>query len=261
MNITFKWIGGATWILQIDSVKIACDPVLCSEGHVQDYKYFKTTRLNSPVYNESDFKNVNLWLLTHNHEDHIDSKGFEMIENDSVIISHKSLKSLFKNNIHKHLRFLKRNDESEISVDGVNINVKAVPAVHAKKSFLGNMVGNGNGYILEITRSILIYRIYITGDSVYNKKLKKNVGYANIDLIIANSGSAMAGRSLLSRIIGRITNNTGDIKKMNTDLNPGMIIPVHWGTFSHYSEIITDDSFKGYDNIKIINPGEIIELF
>ena len=27
-EITFKWVGAATWVLTIDGVKIGCDPVL-----------------------------------------------------------------------------------------------------------------------------------------------------------------------------------------------------------------------------------------
>lgn len=261
MNITFKWIGGATWILQIDNIKIACDPVLCPEGHIQDYKFFKTKRLNNPVYEESDFKNVNLWLLTHNHEDHIDKKGLEVIERDSVIISHKSTKSLFNKNEYNDMRFLDGNEETVISDHDISIKVKAVHAVHAKKSFLGSLVGNGNGYILEITKSLLIYRIYVTGDSVYTKKIKQKIGSAYLDLIIANAGAAMAGKSFISRIIGRITNNISDIKKISRDLLPGMLIPVHWGTFSHYNEDITPGSFDSCSNIKVPHPGESITVF
>jgi N-acyl-phosphatidylethanolamine-hydrolysing phospholipase D len=117
MKISFKWIGGATWILQIDNLKIACDPVLCEEGHIQDYKYFKTKRLNNPVYDKADFKNINLWLLTHNHEDHIDPPGFKMINKDSAIISHIGCRRYFRNDIFKDLRFLSWNEESEISFD------------------------------------------------------------------------------------------------------------------------------------------------
>jgi L-ascorbate metabolism protein UlaG (beta-lactamase superfamily) len=260
MNITFKWIGGATWILQVNDIKIACDPVLCPEGHIQDYKFFKTERLNNPVYDGSDFKNVNLWLLTHNHEDHIDKYGMQMIEKDSVIISHKGLESLFNKNKYTGLKFLNWGEETEISANDINIKIRAVPAVHAKNILPGIAVGNGNGYLLEITWRVLLFRIYVTGDAVYNKKIVKHIGNANIDLIISNAGSAMAGKSFMSRVIGRITNNISDIKKMNSDLKPEMLIPVHWGTFSHYTEILTPDSFNKSGNIKVLNPGETINL-
>ncbi len=260
MKIKFKWIGGATWILQIDNLKIACDPVLCSAGTIQDYKYFKTKRLNNPVYDESDFKNVNLWLLTHNHEDHIDKTGFEKINRDSVIISHKSLRTLFNKDLFTGLRFLTRDQVSEFSFEDFNIKVKALPAIHARRKLLGRAVGNGNGYLLDITGKGFQYRVFITGDSVYSKSIIKNIGTSKIDLIIANAGSAMVGRSFMSHIIGRITNSISDIKKMNSDLKPVILIPVHWGTFSHYSEMISPQSFDDCDNVKIVNVGEKVDL-
>ena len=51
MEMTFTWIGGATWILKIQNVlRIACDPVLCPAGTIQYYGFFSSTRLNEPVF-------------------------------------------------------------------------------------------------------------------------------------------------------------------------------------------------------------------
>ncbi|MCU0849558.1 MAG: MBL fold metallo-hydrolase [Spirochaetes bacterium] len=260
MNISFKWIGGATWILRVDDVKIACDPVLCPEGHVQDYKYFKTKRLNSPVYDESDFKNINLWLLTHNHEDHLDKYGFKMIDRESAVVSHKSLKPYFRDDKFKNVTYLGWNEESNFSSGGVSFSIRAVPAIHAKKKFFSGKIGNGNGYVLCIGRDDFKYNIYITGDSVFNRGIKTYFRNTDLDLIIVNAGSAMLGKSFLSSVIGRITDNIGDIIKMNAVLKPKSMIPVHWGTFSHYSEKITPGSFDKHDNIKILNAGESIVL-
>ncbi|MFA5063836.1 MAG: MBL fold metallo-hydrolase [Dehalococcoidia bacterium] len=260
MKVDFKWIGGATWVLQADSIKIACDPVLCPEGHVQDYKFFKARRLNDPQYNGSDFEDVNLWLLTHNHEDHIDKDGFKLIDKNSTIVAHEGLRAYFTEDIYSDIRFLGWDESSEILADGISIKIKAMPAIHAKKASMGGMIGNGNGYILNIIRDSSRYCIYVTGDSVYNSNVKKHIGTSNIDLIIVNAGSAMVGESPLSRTIGRITNNIRDVIKMNKELNPGTLIPVHWGTFSHYTEKITHGSFSQYHNIKIVNPGESVNI-
>jgi len=260
MHINFKWIGGATWILHFNNYKIACDPVLCPQGHIQDYKYFKTRRLNNPRYTESDFENVNLWLLTHNHEDHFDRYGFKLIEKNSTIIAHKGLRANFKKDIFNDIRFLDWHEDTETFVEGINIKIKTLPAIHARNTLLGNVVGNGNGYLLDIDGDDSKFCIYVTGDSVYNKSIIKYIGTSNIDLVIANAGSAMVGKSFISPIIGRITNNIGDVIQMNADLKPKIIIPVHWGTFSHYRERITHESFNKHDNIKILNAGESINI-
>jgi L-ascorbate metabolism protein UlaG (beta-lactamase superfamily) len=260
MKISFKWIGGATWILRFDNIKIACDPVLCPQGHMQDYKYFKTSRLNDPVYNESDFKDINLWLVTHNHEDHIDSFGFKFIQKNTTVVSHKGCRRYFKNDSFNDVRYLNWNDEEILSIDDINIRIKALTAIHAKRKIFASTVGNGNGYLLEIIKKDFNYIVYITGDSVYDKSIRNHIGNIKPDLIIANAGSAKIGKSLLSLIIGRITNNIHDILRMNRDLIPGKLIPVHWGTFSHYTEIITNETFNKYDNIIFIIPGESLSF-
>jgi L-ascorbate metabolism protein UlaG (beta-lactamase superfamily) len=58
MNIEFKWIGGATWILDVQGLRIACDPVLCPARTVQDYGFFSCKRLNDPVFADNDFENM-----------------------------------------------------------------------------------------------------------------------------------------------------------------------------------------------------------
>ena len=69
MGVIFYWIGGATFILSIGNLNIAVDPVLCTKGIVQDYFWFKSRRIEEPVYNERDFDNIDLCLITHNHKD------------------------------------------------------------------------------------------------------------------------------------------------------------------------------------------------
>ncbi len=260
MKISFKWLGGGTWILHIDDITIACDPVLCPKGHVQDYRYFKTKRLNEPIFNEAELKNVNLWLLTHNHEDHIDKYGIEMINESSAIIAHKSLKPYFKNDKYNNVQILKWNQNTTLSLSGIKITIKAIPAIHAKKQALGKIIGNGNGYFLGIDKDGKKYFIYVTGDSVFSKNIQKYFAGSKIDLIIANAGAAMIGESFLSKIIGRITNNIDDIKNIISELHPKLVIPVHWGTFSHYSETINKNSFINYSNVKLLNVGEAVNL-
>jgi len=260
MKISFKWIGGATWILRVGDFKIACDPVLCPEGHVQDYKYFKTRRLNGPAYDGSDFKDVNLWLLTHDHEDHLDRDGFKMIDKGSAVIAHKSVKRHFSGEKFKNTSYPGWGEESDFSSGGTSFSIRAVPAIHARKKFLGGKIGNGNGYIIKIAGDDFKYNVYVTGDSVFSRGMKKYFKNTDLDLIIVNAGSAMLGKSFLSSVIGRITDNISDIIKMNAALKPKKIIPVHWGTFSHYSEKITPESFDKQDNIRVLSVGESIIL-
>ncbi len=98
MEIIFHWIGGATFILSIGNLTIAVDPVLCKKDTVQDYFWFKSKRIEQPIYTEKDLDNIDLWLITHNHEDHLDSIGFSKISNSSKIISNKNSSKILQEN-------------------------------------------------------------------------------------------------------------------------------------------------------------------
>ena len=72
-----------------------------------------------------------------------------------------------------------------------------------------------------------------------------------------NAGKAKVGSGLLSKLIGRITNCKEDILQLQKYLKPSMIIPVHWGTFSHYSEMLKAEDFSYNDTIKLLTVGEV----
>ncbi len=65
---------------------MAVDPVLCGKGTVQDYFWFKSQRIEQPVYDEKDFEHIDLWLITHNHEDHLDNIGLSKMLNPAEIV-------------------------------------------------------------------------------------------------------------------------------------------------------------------------------
>lgn len=263
MQIKFKWIGGATWVMQIGSIKIACDPVLCPKGHVQDYKFFKSTRLNSPEFKDADFQDIDFWLLTHNHEDHLDQDGFKYIDNESHIIAHPGVKKQFDKEKYTNTHYLKSSQFFEWEGDQFNITISSVPAYHARSPFWAKIVGNGNGYLLKIEKKNTLYSIYVTGDSVFQPHHAEWFHGEKINMIIANAGSAHVQFPPLYKAVGRITNNSEDIKNMADVLQPEVLIPVHWGTFSHYTELLTPDMFKSHKMIQLPDPGEeiIIESF
>ncbi len=258
MKISVKWIGGATWIMKAGPLTIACDPVLCPAGTVQDYRYFKTRRLNDPLYDVSDFSGIDLWLLTHEHEDHIDSEGAEKISAESVIVAHRGLRRLLEKRGLHGCRLLAWGEETRAEFGPLSVTVRAVPAVHAAVPGLGRYIGNGNGYVLKISDNTGALTLYVTGDSVFKKRRIRGVIPEKIDIVIANAGAARVGTGLLGKLIGRITNGSRDICRMAAFFKPKAVIPVHWGTFSHYMEIFPDNINAG--TVRRMNPGDVMEI-
>ena len=253
MKIKFKWIGGATWILSVDHVKIACDPVLCSKGGVQDYGFFKTVRLNDPVYDSGDFENIDLWLLTHNHEDHLDANGLSRIDSKSNIVCHGSVPdSLPYRNSEKKI-ILKWGEIYNYDYGDLKISIKSVPGIHSKIRILSKIISDNNGYVLTCSNKKKTVSFYITGDDVFNEKRLKKFEKNKIDFVIANAGSAHVGYGIFGKLIGRITNNTDDILTMIESLNAKYLFPVHYGTFKHYLESNYDH--LSHESLKIVKPG------
>lgn len=256
METRFKWIGGATWILQVGDIKIACDPVLCPRDTFQDYKFFKTKRLDDPIYTDEDFKGIDFWFLTHDHQDHIDEEGLKKITPDSTIIGHRRVMHYFKGRGFHHRKTLLWSEKVFYTIKNYRVTVRGIPAIHGWNQFFGGLVGDGNGYYISITRGEYKFSVYITGDGVFNPGITEYLTDPDLDLVITNAGAAHAGKGLLGAIIGRITNNRDDIKRLVTVLKPRHVIPVHWGTFSHYRETI-DPGFE--DEVKgavFLNPGD-----
>ena len=234
--------------------------MLCPKGYVQKYPVFKTERLTDPVYNEKDFNNIMIWFLTHNHEDHIDKEGIAVISEKATIIAHPGLRKIIATLKNSDIRFMGEKQETDFTFDTINISITALPAIHAKRKMFGKLIGKGNGYLLKVKDKKSQYKVYITGDSVYRKNTLQFVSESDLDLVITNAGAAKVGKTVLSSIIGRITNNSNDIKAMNAALHPRVLIPVHWGTFSHYDEVLNPRLFINDKNIRIVKVGESVQL-
>ncbi|EFC49705.1 predicted protein [Naegleria gruberi] len=286
---TLRSIGGATFVYKIittgkQDLIIACDPVLCPKGHVQNYGLFKSTRMQEPALEgDADLLDVDLWLLTHGHEDHLDSFGLERILNgkkDSIVIAHPSVEGLMKKVLkQKDLTFGNRNvhwmspaQDLKLEINGFDITLRSVNAFHGSCRKIGAMVGNGNGYLVSISSNGNHHsRFYATGDSIYNednisddyKELSENP----LDFIVTNGGEASMDKkkiigAIATRVIGSITNNSKNIIEMHKKLKARKTLVVHHGTFSHYAEVLEDktSSFDGNDDIEAVFPGETVVI-
>ncbi|VAW17570.1 hypothetical protein MNBD_BACTEROID01-708 [hydrothermal vent metagenome] len=255
MDIIFYWVGGATFILTIGDLNIAVDPVLCNKGTVQDYFWFKSERIEHPVYNEKDFTNIGLWLITHNHEDHLDSIGLSKISNKTSVVSNKNAsKKLQKKGIND-LTILNWRETKRYSLKGYEIEVEAIPAIHGINPLSAFFAGKVNGYYLTISNGKEKVKIYITGDTVYKNRITKALENREVDLLIPNMGAAKQGSWIMT-----LTLDSKMLKRIISKLNPEIVIPVHYGTFEHYKEPIENIRSINDKRIKIVDVGDKIVI-
>lgn len=256
MQINFQWVGGATFVLKIGNLKIACDPVLCEKGMVQDYFWFKSKRLEQAVYDDQTFQNIDLWLITHPHADHLDEKGLLKINDQSRIICNPDSRKKLSESGKRQLIILKWNQITTLKLKEYTIEIQAIPAIHGINPLSAFFAGKVNGYYLKISNNENeTICIYITGDTVYRSKIIRRLKNRKIDLLIPNMGAAKAGTWIMT-----LTLNSKMLQKMIADLNPGTVIPVHYGTFEHYHEPIEKLKELHDKRIQLLLPGEIRKI-
>lgn len=232
-NITFKWIGAATWVLTIDDLKIASDPALCAKDTLQNHRYFKAKRRTNPKLHEDDFKDIDFWLLTHAHEDHIDAYGVTKILPETKIYANSNLKKWLKLIYAKNVDYLKWGMKKTFEKESTKITIEAIPCVHASNYIAAKLAGNVNGYWLTIKKDNSTIQIYVTGDTVNHKKVKTYLKGREADIIIPNIGGGG-----LDKFGGPYTFTASQFVDFIHTINPKVILPVHHRTFSIYRESI-----------------------
>lgn len=249
-NINVKWIGGATFIISIEGLKIACDPDLSPKDSIQDYFWFKSRRLEDPVYEITDFDAIDLWLVTHEHEDHLSPTGIDRIEADCPVVGNRAAAKILLQKDKTDITFLRWGQSQEYSLQGFEVRVQAVKAVHGINPLAAWLAGHGNGYLVTISQDKWKAAVYISGDTVYRRGISKSISAEKINLMIPYMGAVQKGSW-----IGTLTLDTTMLQKFINDLNPDFIMPVHHSTFSHYTEPISHLTELAVNRIFLARPG------
>ncbi|MFH1853329.1 MAG: MBL fold metallo-hydrolase [Candidatus Neomarinimicrobiota bacterium] len=250
MEVKIKWIGGATFILTIDNLKIACDPDLSPKDTIQDYFWFKSRRLDDPVYATDDFNNVDLWLITHEHEDHLNPLGIEQISPTAIVVANRAAARILRKTGHSKVTTLRHGRILEYRLAGCDIRIRAIKAVHGVNPLAARLAGRGNGYLVTVLRNSELANIYITGDTVYDKRITRSLHGTTIDVLIPNLGAVQKGSW-----IGMLTLDAAMLRKFIADLDPRFVMPVHYGSFSHYKEPISRLTEMALSRVYLAVPG------
>lgn len=252
-NLSFKWVGCATWILSIDNVKISSDPVLCPKGTVQHYQFgFKSIRRTEPMFCDDEFKDIDIWLISHNHKDHIDKEGLAVIDPKSTIITNRNtMKTLRTINPEKVFPIAWGQTYNYMKED-VSIEIEAIPAVHASNPIVAVISGSVNGYWLTIAKGQFRIHCYVTGDTTDNKKVINALSNRKADVLIPHMGAAYK-----DSFGGPLTLCAESLKTIVNTIHPDLILPVHYGTFSH----LLDEPISAVENlndnkVKVLNEGQ-----
>jgi L-ascorbate metabolism protein UlaG (beta-lactamase superfamily) len=228
MKISFFYVGCSCFIIDIDSkIKIASDPALAPKGTKVQFKSFQTERLKEPVYDKSTFEDIDLWLITHAHQDHLDSEGIAKMNNNHFVLTNIDAIPFLEDKVNKQV--MNWQQEFDMNLKGYEIKIKTIPAYHGTNFLMRKLVGRVNGYFLMIKKGDVQKTIYITADTIFHHDVVKSIEISP-DIMIANLGEVLP-----EKFGGPLTMSVSMLNRFVKELNPGLIIPVHIDDFSHYS--------------------------
>lgn len=249
MSISFTYCGVACGVISIDNqFHIGIDPDLSPKGTLVQFKGFVSEKQTDVYKDESLLSKVDVWLITHGHQDHLDDVGKDYLKEKTVISPNRKILDgvpCLNNSV------LRWGEEQAFQVADYCITIKALPAYHASNYIMRKIVGKVNGYQLTITSSSETKVIYFTGDTVLYPDLTQNVS-KNIDAIFANLGAVKSGS-----FGGPFTMDLKMLNRMNDFLQPKRIYPIHIDDYSHYKTTKNEVESAGY---RVLAVGEIIDI-
>lgn len=200
MKIT--WLGQAGLLFETDRVKIMVDPYLSDS-------VARINPLNKRrVPTDEKFLNIkpDIIVLTHNHLDHTDSETLKHYLNESSGVTVLASKNAW----NESKKFGGNNNYVMFNRKTVwthkNIVFEAVRAEHSDDFSIGVVIYAENK------------KYYITGDTLYNKEIFKDLP-ENIDFLFLPINGV--GNNM----------NFDDANKFTNQVNAKNVVPIHFGLF------------------------------
>ncbi len=190
-------LRNATFVIESGKHYILVDPMLSKKGAMPSYTYFRNSPQRNPTISLPDnaeriLSKVTLCLITHSqklgvkalhHSDHLDKAGMSFLrKNNTPIITIEKDKQYLKNQGLNIVATLKNGASQKL----LGIEIKAIPAQHGH-GWIRKLMANGAGFYLQIPNEP---SLYISGDTVYTKKVKKVFTELKPDISVVAAGSA-----------------------------------------------------------------------
>jgi len=260
-NDYIAWIGHATFLIKLGDTTIITDPLFSKNTGPL---IFGPKRYVDPAIKLNEVPKTDLFLLTHNHYDHLD---MTTVRN----FPHKNAKVIVPLKLSKYFKLFKDVNEldwyEKIKINN-NLKVTLLPAVHwSKRSLFDTNKTLWGSFLIEYKDKKILFASDTGYGNIYKKLGDK---YGPIDLTFINIGAYNFYPIMPIKDKSVYHTNPEEALNIGKDLKSKKVIGMHWGTVILSLEPIMEPSkrfkdgapkygFKKEDTI-IFKIGEVKKL-
>jgi len=216
------WIGHATFLIKLGNTTIITDPVF--EKNMGPL-IFGPKRFVEPAINLKEIPEINLFLLTHNHYDHLSTRTIQRFPyKKAKVLAPLKLGKYFTRNGFKNVSEMDWYDQIKVN----DLKITFVPAVHwSKRSLWDTNKTLWGNFIIEYKNK----KIFFACDTGYGN-IYKELGekYGPIDLSFINIGAYNFYPMAAKKDKSIYHTNPEEALNIGQDLKSKKVIGMHWGT-------------------------------
>ncbi len=220
-NDYVAWIGHATFLIKLGNITIITDPLFSKNTGPL---IFGPKRYVDPAINLSEVPKTDVFLLTHNHYDHLDVNAVRNFPHKNVkVITPLKLSKYF--NRYKDVNELDWYEKIKVNDD---LHITLLPAVHwSKRSLFDTNKTLWGNYLIEYKDKKILFACDTGVGDIYKELGNK---YGPIDITFINIGAYNFFPILPEKDKSIYHTNPEEALGLARDLNSKKVIGMHWGT-------------------------------
>lgn len=260
--VRVRWIGGPTMLIRFGPIRLLTDPVL-GDGpeafRVYDPNVGKpdVAQARLSALPKLRLGKIDLVLLSHIHEDHLDRAAIERIGTSTdFVVPPSELADLRKRGVNRPSAIAPGEMRTIISGAYV-VTITAIQGRHSPQPKFLPILGDVNSYWLEFRHGSYRRTVYWTADS-FAPAEGVPAQLRDPDLFIPHLGGVGEAGP-----IGYVSMGWSHALAFSQQVRPKAILPVHHSTFSLYREpiqLFVDAAREKSLKVERLEEGEAIEL-
>ena len=216
------WIGHATFLIKLGNTTIITDPVF--EKNMGPL-IFGPKRFVDPAINLDELPKIDLFLLTHNHYDHLSTRTIQRFPfKKAKVATALKLGKYFTKNGFNDVTELDWYDEIKVN----DIKITFVPAVHwSKRSLWDTNKTLWGSFLIEYKDKKFFFACDTGYGGIYKELGEK---YGPIDLTFINIGAYNFYPMAPKKDKSIYHTNPEEALNIGQDLKSKKVLGMHWGT-------------------------------